>query len=113
VMWPFAVKGAPFIVDMVNELDRTESMEAMRSRILDELEAHIGEGQYLGGLSEPSLADFSAYPVIISSWLTGMRGDFAWIKRPRVMAWLKAVQSHLPANPLPVDDRFIARGMPF
>jgi glutathione S-transferase len=113
LFWPIGVKSAPFIVDMVNELDRHEPMENMRSRVLDELESHIAGGPFLGGLDAPSLADFSAYPVIISSWLIGMSGDFAWRSRPKILTWIQNVQSHLPANPLPVDDRFIVRAMPF
>ncbi|UTW55271.1 glutathione S-transferase family protein [Kordiimonas sp. SCSIO 12610] len=113
LMWPVGVKRAPFIVDMVNTLDRSEPMEIMRSRILDELEAHIEDGPFLGGLKLPSLADFSAYPIIISPWLIGMRGDFSWKSRPVILNWMKAVQSHLPDNPLPVDERFLVREMPF
>jgi glutathione S-transferase len=113
LLWPFGVKKAPFIVNMVNELDRTEGMEEMRARVLSELENHIGHGPYLGGMQSPSLADFAAYPIIMSSWLTGMRGDFSWRSNSKILGWLKAVQRHLPNNPLPADDRFIVRPMPF
>jgi glutathione S-transferase len=113
LFWPFGVKRAPFIVDMVNQLDRSEPIGDMQKRILDELELHLAAGSYLSGGSEPSLADLSAYPVIMSGWLTGMRGGFSWRNRPTIMAWLQRVQSHLPDNPLPVDDRFLVLPLPF
>lgn len=113
LMWPFGVSKAPFILDMVKHFDPNESMQAMRERITDELEAHLGEGPYLGGEQQPTLADLSAYPILISGYLMGLHGVATWPKRPNLVAWMKRVQSHLPANPLPCDDKFIARPMPF
>jgi glutathione S-transferase len=113
LLWPFGVKRAPFIANMVNQLDRSEPIGDMQKRILDELELHLAAGSYLSGRSEPSLADLSAYPAIMSGWLTGMQGEFSWRNRPTIMAWLKRVQSHLPDNPLPVDDRFLLHPLPF
>ena len=113
LLWPWAVKNAPFIVKMVNELDRSEPMPAMRERVLDEFETHLGKGPYLGGRSKPSLADLSAYPVMISGWLMGVGSNYPWMVRPKILHWMEAVQSHLPDNPLACRDRFITRRFPW
>ena len=111
VLWPFAVKKAPFIVHMVNALDLSEPIADMRQRMMDELEGHLAGGPYLGGLDAPTIADFSAYSLLITSWLVGMRGSFPWRDMPALKAWMKRVQSHLTGNPIAIDDRFFKRSL--
>lgn len=112
-IWPFAVKRAPFIQRMVNQLDRSEPVPQMRERVLDELEAHLGKGPYLGTLKRPSLADLSAYAVLMSGWLMGLHGVYDYRRRPKLLDWMKRVQGHLPDNPLACEDRFIRRPFPW
>lgn len=113
LLWPFAIRRAPFILDMVNGLDRKEPMEVMRNRVMDEFEGHLAQGPYLGGRATPSLADLSAYPVLISGWLMGLGRDYPWMARPKILHWMEAVQSHLPNNPLPCKERYIVRKFPW
>ncbi|MGF1604884.1 MAG: glutathione S-transferase family protein [Rhodothalassiaceae bacterium] len=113
LLWPLAVRQAPFIQEMVNDLSRSEPVATMRRRLMDEFEAHLGEGPYLGARKRPSLADLSAYPVLISGWLMGLGRSFAWLERPAILAWMERVQSHLPANPLACPDRFLVRPFPW
>lgn len=109
VLWPFFVRKAKFIVEMVNELNRAESMQDMKLRLRDEFLEHLGNGPFLGGLQQPSLADLSAYPTIVSGHLMGMRGKSPMLEHPEIIAWARRVQTCLPENPLLVADELIKR----
>jgi len=109
LIWPFAVKRAPFIVRMVERLDLNESMEAMTLRLEREFVEHLGGKDYFGGESELSLADLSAFPIIANAYMTGMRSKHFLIEKPEIRAWAERVAQQLPANPLLVPDSFIKR----
>lgn len=108
-IWPFAVRKAKFIVDMVNRLDLNESIADMRQRLCDEFIGHLADGPFLGGESNISLADLSAYPTIVSGYLMGMHADSTMLKNAAVIAWCRRVQAELPKNPLLVPDELIER----
>jgi len=109
LMRPWGIKRAPFIVNMVKALDLTESIPSMTARLQREFVEHLGNGPYLGGQSEPSLADLSAYPIVISGHLMGMRVKNSLLDHPTIVDWSRRVQSHLPNNPLLVPDRLLMR----
>lgn len=109
LMWPWGIKRAPFIVNMVKALDLTESIPAMTARLQREFVEHLESGPYLGGQSEPSLADLSAYPIVVSGHLMGMRVKNSLLDHPVIVEWSRRVQSHLPDNPLLVPDRLLMR----
>lgn len=111
VLWPFLVRRAKFIVDMVERLDRTESMSAMRERMRSEFLEHLGDGPFLGGRDTISLADLSAYPTIVSGYLMGMHQDVPFLRDDKVIAWCGRMQAKLPDNPLLVPDKLIEREM--
>lgn len=108
-IWPFAVRKAKFIVDMVNELDLNESIADMRQRLCDEFVIHLADGPFLGGESSISLADLSAYPTIVSGHLMGMHADSSMLRNEAIIAWCRRVQKELPQNPLLVPDELIER----
>lgn len=108
-LWPFLVRKAGFIVDMVNQLDLSESMTDMKMRLCDEFVEHLQQGPFLGGLSAPSIADLSAYPTIVSGHLMGMHGTNPMLVNTEIIAWIRRVQALLPANPLLVPDSLIKR----
>ena len=109
LIWPFGVKRAPFIVNMVDQLDLTESMDDMVKRLQNEFVGHLEGGDYFCGRSEPSLADLSAYPIIVNGYMMGMRTKTFLLERPEILEWAKRMSSHLPSNPLLVPDKFIKR----
>lgn len=108
MIWPFAVKRAPFITRMVNQLDLTETLADMNNRLQQEFKHHLAEGPFLGGQSVPTLADLSAFPIIASSTFMGMHRGQSVISDPAIQAWAKRVHIHLPKNPLLVPDSLLA-----
>ena len=109
LIWPFGVKRAPFIVNMVNQLDLTESMDDMLQRLQNEFVGHLEGGDFLGGRSQPSMADLSAFPTVANGYMMGMRAKIYLLDKPEIKAWAKRVLTHLPDNPLLVPDKFIQR----
>ena len=108
MIWPFAVKRAPFIKRMVSQLDLTESMSDMNTRLQNEFKEHLADGPFLGNQSELTLADLSAFPIIAGSTLMGMKRGQTLISDPTIQAWAKRVYEHLPKNPLLVPDSLLA-----
>jgi len=109
VMWPLLIKRAGFLHRRVNKLDLEEPLWDMHERLADELTAYLSGGPFLGGLPTPSLADLSAYPIIIFSHLMGLHGRNVYLERLEIVAWCKRVQAHLPDNPLLVPDAYLRR----
>jgi glutathione S-transferase len=109
VLWPFAVKRAPFIVRMVEELDLTESFADRIIRLQKEFAEHLGDGPFFASRNTPTLADLSAYPIVVSSHLMGMKAKASLIDDPVLAGWSRRVQSHLPHNPLLIPDRLLLR----
>ena len=109
VVWPFAVRRAAFIVRMVGELDLTESLADRTARMQTEFAEHLGDGPFFAGQSKPTLADLSAYPVVVGSHLMGMDLVRSLTDDPVLASWSRRVQSYLPNNPLLVPDRLLMR----
>jgi len=112
LLWPFGVKRAPFIVRMVNAMNLEESIPKMNERLQTEFIRNLQGGPYLAGNSNPSLADFSAFPAIASGFFMGMKTRQALIDHPEIYAWSQRVYQHLPENPLLVPDRLLKRRLP-
>ena len=112
VLWPFLVRRAGFIVSMVNQLDRSESTADMRTRLCAEFLEHLGDGPFLGQRATVSLADLSAYPIIVSPHLMGLHGESTYLGNRDVLAWCRRVQAHLSSNPLVVPDHLLRRPLP-
>lgn len=111
--WPENLKKAQFIIDMVNQLDRSEPLLAMQQRLVMELIAHLGDGPFLGGLNAPSMADFAIYPQIMFSYQVGLIKELPLMQHPALGAWLARVGKTLPRNPWCVDESFLVNELPF
>ena len=109
MLWPFGVRKAPFIVNMVNELDLVESIPAMNDRLQQEFIDHLGDGPFLGSQSQVSLADLSAFPPLTSGWFMGMKAKQSLLEHPQIRAWAERVYEQLPTNPLLVPDKILKR----
>lgn len=109
VMWPFGVKRAKFILDMVNEMDLSESIPQMNTRLQEEFIEHLNGGPFFAGHNQPTLADFSAFPAVTSGYFMGMKTCQSLIEHPELAAWAKRVYAYLPDNPLLVPDKLLKR----
>lgn len=109
LMWPFGIKKAPFIVNMVNAMDQSESIVQMNLRLQNEFIEHLNGGPFLANQDQPSLADFSAFPVVASGYFMGMKVQQSLIEHPVILDWAKRVYEHLPDNPLLVPDSILKR----
>jgi glutathione S-transferase len=108
-LWPLFVRKAKFIVDMMDRVDLQEPMPDMRQRLCEEFIGNLGNGPFLGEEKKVSLADLSAYPIVVSGYLMGMHDDSTMLSNAQVVAWCRRVQSYLPDNPLLVPDSLIIR----
>jgi glutathione S-transferase len=106
-VWPELLKMAPFIKHMLCDIDQTESLPDMQLRVEMELLEHLKEGPFFGGLSEPSLVDFTVYPQLIFSYMVGIEQDLKPAKIPALKSWLHTIRQYLPENPLLVPDFMI------
>lgn len=111
--WPDILKSAPFIQNMVRQLDLSEPLLAMQQRLVMELAEHLGGGPFLGEIDQPSLADFAIYPQIMFPYQVGLISDLILLQHPTLGPWLKRVGENLPRNPWCVDDSFIVNDWPF
>ncbi len=111
-LWPFFIRRARFIVAMVNHLDRTQPLSKMQEKNIETFIQHLNGGPYLGGLATPSLADLSAFPVIVFPHRFGLRGAENWASNQTIAKWIAAVQQHLPPNPFLVNQTLLVHDTP-
>lgn len=108
VLWPILIKNARFIVRMMDMVDMKESKLNMRKRLTNQFEEHLADGPYLGGLTEPSLADLSAFPVIVFGSMMGLKAQGStMLDNPAILNWAHRIQSRLPRNPLLIPDELM------
>jgi len=105
--WPELLGYAPFIVKMVEGLDRDESLKDMQMRLGMEMLGHLGSGPFMGGSDVPSLADLSLFPQLVFPYMAGLSAAIPTDAAPPLKAWRQAVAKHLPRNPILVPDEFI------
>jgi glutathione S-transferase len=108
-LWPVLIRKAKFIVNMMDQIELKEPMPVMRQRLCDEFVTHLGNGPFLGEEMQVSLADLSAYPVVVSGHLMGMYENAPMLSNPKIIDWCRRVQEYLPDNPLLVPDSLIVR----
>lgn len=111
-MWPLFVRKAKFITAMMNTLDRSQSLQQSQIKLVEEFEELLAGGPFLGGKSHLSLADLSAFAVIVFPYRFGLQGDANWMENPAVVNWISAVQQHLPENPFLVDSDLLPNSVP-
>ncbi len=106
-LWPVLLRRAKFIVALVDTMDRTQSLAQYQQTIIKEFVERLDSGPYLGGRNEVSLADLSAYALIVYSHRFGLQGNTAWMENAVVAEWAAAVDKHMPDNPFLVDDKWL------
>lgn len=93
-LWPWLAPQAPFIKKLVASLDQNESVTQMQERHCTELVEYLGQGDFLGGMPSPSLADLAAYHQVVNHYRAGYQGMDTFFKYPRVVQWAKQVASY-------------------
>ena len=94
---------------MVEQMDLNESIIDMNSRLQNEFIAHLGDGPYLGNQANITLADLSAFPIIMNGHFMGMKTKQSLKEHPEVLTWAKRVYAELPMNPMLVPDKLLKR----
>jgi len=107
LLWPLGVKRAKFITDMVKQMDLSESIPQMNKRLQDQFVEHLGGGPFLGGQNAITLADLSAFPMVVSGHFMGMKTEQSLRDHSEILAWAKRVYAELPSNPLLVPDELL------
>ncbi|NJN45862.1 MAG: glutathione S-transferase family protein [Candidatus Competibacteraceae bacterium] len=72
----------------------------------------LGQGPFLGELSEPSLADLGTFPQWLLPYRLGLHWHHTFLEFPAILNWMQRVQATLPANPLLVSEDFLVRPFP-
>jgi len=102
--WPEILKSVPFIKKIADEAKAAEKASGKKFDLLTDLSEKLGAGPFLGELSSPSIADFSAYQQLTFNYQVGITADLEVAENPNIKAWLKRLQALLPKNPLLVPD---------
>jgi glutathione S-transferase len=111
-LWPVLIRKAKFITAMMVNLNRSEKLEHGQKKLVEQFITHLDGGPFLGGMSTPTLADLSAFSIIVFPDRFGLQGDTDWITNPVVVKWIHAVQKRLPENPFLVSSILLSREIP-
>ena len=105
--WPDLLKMSSFIQHMMFDVDHSESLKAMRSRVTAELVRGLEPGPFFGGFERPTLLDLTIYSYLIFNYMVGIEDELPIRRAPSVVDWLGRVSGYLPENPLLVEDFMI------
>ncbi len=99
IMWPVVLKKQRFIRKLVAAADLSrppaEAMELMREEFLQRL----GDGPFLDSRAEPSLPDFSAFPLVTHFYRLGLAGVDTLVRDPVIRDWVARLQPHVTGEP--------------
>lgn len=112
LMWPVLLRKARFITSMMSNLDRSISLKDFQNKLVLDFAEQLNGGPFLGGRDQPSMADLSAFPIIVFPYRFGLRGDADWLENTQIMCWIDAMRPHLPENPFLVDSELLPREFP-
>ena len=102
--WPDLLRIAPFIQDMREHIDFSESPQNMQMRIGMELMSHIGDGPFIGGFDKPTMLDLAIFPQLVWGYMFGLERELSAAKSPVIKAWMARLSQELPTNPTLVHD---------
>lgn len=105
--WPNMLRTAPFILHMVENLNREEGLIEMQTRLGMEMLAHLGSGPFLGGSAHPTLVDFALLPILAFPYMAGLSPEMQIDSVPALKTWSRNVADHLPKNFILIPDDFI------
>ena len=110
--WPLLVLKVPFVVRLAKMTDMTRSLEDNRASVCEELVTHLAGGPFLGGLSEPTLADLAAFPQIALPYVMGLKNWDTFTRYPEIVDWMNRVAGVLPPDPLLIPKDIIVKELP-
>jgi glutathione S-transferase len=101
ILYPALISRPAFVRRLIRETDLTRTNQQMVAHVLSGLRDRLGEGPFLGGSPEPTLADLSAYPQLALPYLAGYDHGDAFTRDGTVFAWFLRVGAGLdPQRPL-------------
>ncbi|MCG8671655.1 MAG: glutathione S-transferase family protein [Pseudomonadales bacterium] len=110
--WPLVLGNVRFLKDLRAMTDQTvplkEANAKLRSNFIEKLEG----GPYLGGLTEPTLADLGAFPQFVAPYMVGLSGAEEILEYPEIIAWLNRVRTYLTDTPPLIPNVALKREFP-
>jgi len=99
LIYPLVISRPGFIRRLINTTDGTISNRQLLEELYDEFETQLEGAPFLGGRSEPGLADLSAYPQLVLPYMAGYDDADGFRARPLLETWARAVAAELQAGP--------------
>lgn len=89
--WPYFIRKAGFIRNMVTSARTNGSASQNRKAALDYLENKLEKRSYLAGTDYPTLADLSAWPQIVVPHRLGLKGFDDYLQYPNILRWVNSI----------------------
>lgn len=96
--WPWLAPRATFIQKLIASLPSHESVAEMQQRHCKEFIQYLDGENFLGGMNQPSIADFSAYHQIVNHHRAGYQGFDIFLDYEPIVDWVKLIQPYAEAG---------------
>jgi glutathione S-transferase len=110
--WPLMIRRAPFITAMLNDYDRSVRWQQQHQNLIEEFLHLLDVGPFLGGFDQPTLADLSAYPILVFGYEFNLEGYESWFMNETILRWYLRVKDLLSDNPLLIKRQLLPRRIP-
>lgn len=113
ILYPLIVSRPGFIQRQLALAEPGRPLPELQAAVRGEMRAHLAGGPFLGGRSEPSLADLAAHPQLALPYRAGYLGAEHPFEDEVLSEWLERVDGLLdPARPL-LPVALVERRMPW
>lgn len=113
VLYPLIVSRPGFIRRQLALAEPSRPLRELQAAVRAEMRAHLAGGPFLGGRSDPSLADLAAHPQLALPYRAGYLGAEHFLEDAVLTEWLERVDGLLdPARPL-LPTGLVERRLPW
>ena len=88
------IHKAPFIARLIESTDETLTNDQLRRQLTIEFEQQLAGGPFMDGRDQPTLADLSAYPLVVLPFI--QLGKPLFLQSPTIDEWVIRMQKNIP-----------------
>jgi hypothetical protein len=97
-IWPLLIRRVQFLKDAAFSFAPNLSQLEFQNFVLVELEKLIDQGRFIGGRTQISQADLTAYAAIYISASVPLTGSPPYLQMLKIKAWTQRLEEKLPAS---------------
>lgn len=110
--WPLVLGQVKFLKELRAMTDQSIPLVQANTQLREGFIERLEGGPFLGGLSQPTLADLGAFPQFVAPYMAGLQGAEEILDYPEIISWLQRVRAYLTDTPPLIPEVALKREFP-